>query len=550
MVALTIAAGAYILYLARHLNFFYDEWNFIFDRRGWSLNILLAPHNQHWSTIPVLIFKVLFDVVGLRSYWPYVVVLVVIHLGIAWLLFLLVKRRAGGWVGVGAAALLLVLGRGAENILWAFQAGYDCSILFGLAAMYVGDSKLESRTRSAAVTLLLVASLASSSVGLFFMCALFAEWILDKERRGNLRLMVLPLVIYACWFVLFHAATLPTHVASGGAGGAVAAVASHGLLHIPSGFFHLYTFIPYGIGVTGAALLGLSSGWGGLALICLVAFVLALPAVQKGNRPRVAGSAMGIVTAFALIGLGRAQAGDMEAATSRYLYVGAVFLLLAWPLFLPRSLTVWKRYVLGAVVAVAVVSSAIQLRDFSATKNVAIAREDAELQTVAALRGAADLQMDAVVDSDVMPQVSPGSYFAATDALGSPVNAVPFSGFSSLSSDDVNRALKGMFQKSLTTAPAASNCVVAAATASVDRTGSGVQVDVNSGSNLRVTSPLGATYGVQLWYLSEPSAPLAAEFTVAGGATQRMHIPDTGQAMRWHGRITLKQGGPLWVCGG
>jgi len=550
MVALTVAAGAYILYLARHLNFFYDEWNFIFDRRGWSFNILFAPHNQHWSTVPVLMYKVLFDLVGLRSYWPYMIVVLVIHLGIAWLLFLLVRRRAGDWIGVGAAALFLVLGRGAEDLLWAFQAGYNCSILFGLAAIYVGDLKLESRARRGAVTLLLIASLASSSVGLFFICALFAEWALDKERRGNLWVLVAPVVVYGGWFVLFHAATLPTLVASGSAGGAAAPVASHGLLHIPSGFFHLYSFVPYGIGAAGAALFGLGAEWGGVVLIALGALALALRCVRPANRPRVAGAAVGILVAFALTGLGRAQAGDMEAATSRYLYVGAVFLLLALPLFLPRKLTTWKRYGITALIAATVVSSGVQLRDFAATKNIAIARENVELQTMAAFRGAPDMQMDATVDADVMPQVSPGAYFAATEALGSPVSAVPVSSLSSLPSDDVNRALKGMFEKALTATPVAANCSSASAVAAVNWISSTVSMDVTPGSNLTVTSPTGATYDVQLWYLSQPSTPLDAEFNVEGGATQQIHIPDTGQAMQWHSRITLKQGGQLQVCGG
>jgi hypothetical protein len=445
--------------------------------------------------------------------------------------------------------MFLVLGRGGEDILWAFQTGYDCSILFGLGALYLGDKKLESRAQQTAVVLLLIGSLASSSVGLFFVCALFAEWAIDRDRHKNLRVLVVPLVVYATWFLLFHAATLPTQAVSGGGVGAGGAP-SHGLLHIPTGFFHLYTFIPYGIGASGAALFGLPASWGGLFLIGVAGLAIAFRWVEPGNRARIVGAGAGIVAAFALIGLGRAQAGDMEAASSRYVYVGVAFLLLALPLFLRKNLPAWKRYALAAVVTAAVVSSATQLHDFAATKNLAIAREDVELQTMTTFRAAPDLQMDATIDADVMPQVSPRNYFAAIDALGSPVSAVQVSGLASLSSDDVNRALKGMFQKALTATTAGSACGPMNAKASLNGAGDAAQMDVNSGTNLTVSAPVGTIYDIQLWYLSETSSPIAAEFRIAGGMTQQIHIPDTGQAIKWHSRIILKQGGEVQVCGG
>ena len=51
--------------------FIADEWAFLADRDGGDLGDLLRPQNEHWSTIPILVYRGLWHVVGLRSYVPY-----------------------------------------------------------------------------------------------------------------------------------------------------------------------------------------------------------------------------------------------------------------------------------------------------------------------------------------------------------------------------------------------------------------------------------------------------------------------------------------------
>lgn len=69
---LAIAAGAYVflLSLGRGLTFFWDEWSWIVNRQDWSFSSLMAPYNEHWSLVPLLIYKTLLATVGLRSYLP------------------------------------------------------------------------------------------------------------------------------------------------------------------------------------------------------------------------------------------------------------------------------------------------------------------------------------------------------------------------------------------------------------------------------------------------------------------------------------------------
>ena len=77
--------------VATHQWFVEDEWAFIVrrDRPGLAhpgafFKMLLAPHNEHWLTIPVIMFRAVFGVVGLKAYWPYLAMLMACHaLGIA-----------------------------------------------------------------------------------------------------------------------------------------------------------------------------------------------------------------------------------------------------------------------------------------------------------------------------------------------------------------------------------------------------------------------------------------------------------------------------------
>ena len=55
--------------------FFFDEWEFVMDRQPWRWDILLTPYNGHLSLLPVLVYKVLFETVGLGPYWVYRLVL-------------------------------------------------------------------------------------------------------------------------------------------------------------------------------------------------------------------------------------------------------------------------------------------------------------------------------------------------------------------------------------------------------------------------------------------------------------------------------------------
>jgi hypothetical protein len=122
--------------------FFRDDWFFIAGNANRAPNDLWTPagYNSHWSTIPVVVFRVLWHTVGLRSYVPYQAAVVILHLTAA-VLLRVIMRRAGvrPWIATVAAASFVLFGPGETNIVWAFQVGLVGALVFGLIQLILAD---------------------------------------------------------------------------------------------------------------------------------------------------------------------------------------------------------------------------------------------------------------------------------------------------------------------------------------------------------------------------------------------------------------------------
>ena len=111
--ALALATLVGLLVLGRHLTFWQDEWAFIGADPS-RLADFLEPHNEHWSTVPLILYRGVLAVVGLHSYLPYLAVLALLHVAAAGGAFVLLMRRLPGWAALLAVIPLLVLGSGFE----------------------------------------------------------------------------------------------------------------------------------------------------------------------------------------------------------------------------------------------------------------------------------------------------------------------------------------------------------------------------------------------------------------------------------------------------
>lgn len=404
VVAAALIVCAVILWLTRTYTFYFDEWTFISTAPDWTLATYFRPHNEHPAILFRLAYSALLDTVGLRSYLPYMTALVVAHAANVVLLFELVRRRSGDLVALAAALLLLVLGAGWEDLLWAFQMAWLASVALGLGALLA----MQNPRRMAPATGLLAASLAFSGIGLAFAVAGTVQLLLTPARRRDVLWLVPVGIGLAAWYVAFgrfgnHPNPQPT---------------AGNLLLDP-----LYTL--WGMSQSVAGLIG-EGGWVGAAVLAAAVAALAWHWWRHGADSFEIGAAAGLVAFYLVTGLTRAQLGVQQSGASRYTYIGAVLwlILLAGP---ARNLP-WRgtwRPALTACLFLACFNSAVLLFEFSVAKTAQMERAVADLQALAAERGDPCLDPDGHSDLLVMPQVTARLYYRAVDRYGDPVAGIP-----------------------------------------------------------------------------------------------------------------------------
>ena len=410
IVAATAAVtAAAILWLTRGFIFYFDEWSFILSAPEWSWASYLQPHNEHPSILFKLLYAALLNTVGLRSYLPFMAVVLALHAVNVVLLFEVVRRRAGDLVAVAFAAGLLVLGGGAENILWAFQLAWLASIACGLATMLVlhGPS---TPTMAAAAVALVAGSLMFSGIGIVFAVVAVVQLAASPERRRDL-LWFVPLgIAFGVWYIAFgHINATPT----------VPPPSAANLFRLPAYFVW-----------------GLAGGAGGIVGVsgapAMAALVLATGAIgfawwrHHPDAPGL-GAAAGLITFYVVTGLSRAQLGYWQSAAQRYVYVGAVL----WLILLADAarLLPWRgtwRPVLAACVLLACVNSSALLIANGTERAEVMQRVIADLQALAVERSDQCLDPSGAVDPHSMPPVNiPAAYYRAIDRYGDPTAGLP-----------------------------------------------------------------------------------------------------------------------------
>jgi hypothetical protein len=421
-----------ILWLSRNFNFYFDEWDFILAAPSWTPVSLLEPHNGHPSMLLIAVYAVLLNTVGLRSYLPYMAVLLVLHGTSVVLVFELVRRRAGDLIGLAAGALLAVLGAGWENLLWAFQIGSVGAVACGLGMLLALDGPRSSR-RLAVASALLIASLMFSGIGLCFGVAAAVQIIATPGRRRDVVWFIPTAVALGVWYLAFgrHDA------APGGINAATVAT--------------LPLYIGWGVGSAIAGLAGLGGVIGLPIALVGAAIVVVRWRRQRKVDPFTLSIVAALLTFYVVAGLNRAQFGYQQSGAGRYVYEGAVF----WILILCDAArdVPWRgtwRPALAACLFLACFNNAVLLVGVSAAKTVQMQREDADLYALQLVRNQPCRKASGAVDALVMPQVNrPDVYYRAIDRFGSPPQHLVFT-VGGPQDADLTRALDNLSQKGCT----------------------------------------------------------------------------------------------------
>ncbi len=406
-----LAAAAVLLSYGSGLTYFQDSWEFLMNRRGFGAAALLEPHNEHIVLAPVLIEQLLLRVFGMGSTLPEQVLLVALLLGTAALTFLYVRRRVGAWPALMAAVLLAFLGPAWQDLLWPFQIGFVGSALFGVAMLLALER--DDRRWDAAACAFLALSVGFSSLGLAFAVGAAVDVLQRRRSRGLRRVYVaaVPLALYAAWY-------------AGWGRDAETHLSAHNVLVSPR-------FVVEGLSASLDSLLALAtifdeavgrSHWGLPLLLALLALVVYCQFRRPGFSPRLWPVAASAAAFWFLAGFNSIP--GREAYSSRYLYVGALFLLLIAADLL-EGVRFGRRALLagGAITLLAVGFNLVPLRE---------GRDFLESQTVLTRSDLAAIEIaeNTVEPSFTLPpeisgtsflnEIEAGEYLTAVREFGSP----------------------------------------------------------------------------------------------------------------------------------
>ena len=321
-VILAVGALFVLVLLGRDMTFYHDEYAFLL-LRDLSWHGIFAPHNEHLSATLVVLYRTLIGTVGVASYWPYLGVTFALHVVVAGIVYVVVRREATAAWALGAMAVMLLLGAGGDDILWAFQSGTVGATAAGMAAVVVAPR------RPAVAAILLTLALATSGASLAFLVATGFHLLLTRPRA--LLWLLLPVGLYLGWYVVF------------GASG-ITALRSPSLQGVPE-------YVLSGLTASAAGAIGSTSTVVGQVVLLAIAFGLGR---ARSASPVVLALLASGVAFFAIAGLVRAQLGAEQATASRYVYIVAPTFLIAGTVLLARI-----RRPLGTVVGVAVLVVAL-----------------------------------------------------------------------------------------------------------------------------------------------------------------------------------------------
>ena len=183
---------------------FMDEWSFLVDRRLTDPVSMLKSHFGHWVTVPAVIYRVLYNLFGLRSYAVYQIPAILIHLAIVVIVWLTMRRLGVRAAIATASALPFVLyGAGNPNILWGFQITLTGAVMFGLAYLLVVTVDTPTLRHDLAGMALGLLAIMCSAVGVPIVGGVaIALFILRGWRPAALHALVLALV-YIAWYISF-----------------------------------------------------------------------------------------------------------------------------------------------------------------------------------------------------------------------------------------------------------------------------------------------------------------------------------------------------------
>lgn len=537
-VGMVIAGCLLIFWLGRTSTFRLDDWVFISERPPYAPDYLMVPHNEHWSFFMKLAFQLIFAVVGMRSYLPYLAVLMVAQGAVVVAVYGAVSAAAGRVLAFPVGTVMLFLGSGHENLFWYAGFGVMLSLATGATATWLLLARPTSSRVPLTVFGLLVISVMNSGVGLAFVAGLAVAVLVDPVRRPGWWGPVGAGLVYVGWYAIWGRSS-------------VSGLTLDSVLGMPA-----FMFAGAANGFAGAT--GLGREIGGVAVVVVVGSVLVR--LVGGRRPPFAATAgtVGLLAFLGITALAR-DSGPLGAATAwapRYITTTVMLLAIAIAGLLgrpsDRSAATLRALAIAPLLVVALVSNGSDLTD--AAKSYA---NDAT--AVRATLVAWDRYQDAPAVRDSKPlEWDQAQLRTLLTEYGSPTrDEIRPKVVLEIPPDAMDRALFGLVGDEFTVAPDTGGGGTLAPTV-VGQFQMGLQVasgclpvqplgpdgqvwfSVPSGASLRLETAGWGDVGVFLAHDAAFQEATAIHRTVLAQTPYRITVPDMGPGFTW--RVDIKLG--------
>jgi hypothetical protein len=307
------AAFVFLLVIGRHRWFDTDEWDALVNRSlfgGHGQSGLLQPHNEHWSTLPILLYRLLFSVFAVRTYVPYLLMVTLAHLLVVGLVWLLLRRLGVDvWVCFVAVAALAFLGAGVDNIIFPWQTSWTLSLAAGFAALLVAPVMGGWSRRDVTVWVFLLLGLASSGIGLTMVGVVVVVQLLRRGLGIALATLAAPAIVYVAWYAAYGASA-----------------STPGQEPLRTAIQKVPAFVWHGLTEPVSTTLGFA-GSGAVVIVLLGVWAARRARLFDGPWPIALGMALGATISLSLTATRRVQFGTDYASTPRYAYIALVLLV-------------------------------------------------------------------------------------------------------------------------------------------------------------------------------------------------------------------------------
>jgi hypothetical protein len=330
-----VECGALVLWivLGRSQWFYLDEWDFLAGRRAGDLGDLFRPHNEHWTTVPIVVYRVLYWLFGLRTYFPYRLIVVLLHLVAAALLMVVMRRaQVRPWIATAAASLFVLFGAGWQNIVQPFQMCFTGALVFGLGHLLCADHDGPIDRRDwlgclAGLVGLMMSGIAVSMVVIVGIAVLLRRgWRLALFHTAPLA------ACYLAWFL---------------------AIGKDGYTTQHRTVPDVIRFVTTGLRAAYSAIGQLPGAGIAVAMVLIVGLAIALrQRARSGQLRQLAGPVAlltGSLIVLAITATGRLAHGSEYARQSRYLHLVAAMTLPALAVAADALVTQWRPFSAAAI---------------------------------------------------------------------------------------------------------------------------------------------------------------------------------------------------------